>query len=94
VAIATSPATMAYMTTETGVVTMIILVLVAEYLLTRRAAGFAKPEGRVRRSFHTPSPRPTNKPRRRAGTLGSGVRLRWCRAFGDHDRPGPGCLPG
>src|SRR5215218_7387312 len=47
VAIATSPATMAYVTTETGVVTMIILVLVAAYLLIRRAADFdkAKPEG-------------------------------------------------
>ena len=43
-AIATSPATMAYVTTETGVVTMIIMVLVAGYLLTRRAADFAKAE--------------------------------------------------
>jgi hypothetical protein len=34
--VATSPATMAYVTTETGVATMIILVLVAAYLLTRR----------------------------------------------------------
>jgi membrane protease YdiL (CAAX protease family) len=46
VAIATSPAMMAYVTTETGVVTMIILVLVAGYLLTRRAADFAKAEPR------------------------------------------------
>jgi uncharacterized protein len=62
VAIATSPATMAYVTTETGVVTMIILVLVAAYLLTRRTADFAKAEPK--------SPRPTNEPRpaaRRAG---------------------------
>jgi len=44
VAIATSPAMMAYVTTETGVVTMIIMVLVAGYLLTRRAADFAKAE--------------------------------------------------
>ena len=44
VAIATSPATMAYVTTETGVVTMIILVLVSGYLLTRRAADFTKAE--------------------------------------------------
>jgi hypothetical protein len=42
--IATSPATMAYVTTETGVVPMIIMVLVAAYLLTRRAADFAKAE--------------------------------------------------
>ena len=35
---------MAYVTTETGVVTMIIMVLVAGYLLTRRAADFAKAE--------------------------------------------------
>ncbi|HEX5384800.1 MAG TPA: type II CAAX endopeptidase family protein [Propionibacteriaceae bacterium] len=42
--IATSPATMAYVTTETGVATMIILVLVAAYLLTRRAADFRKAE--------------------------------------------------
>jgi uncharacterized protein len=47
VAIATSPATMAYVTTETGVATMIIMVVVAGYLLTRRTADFdnAKPEG-------------------------------------------------
>ena len=43
-AIATSPAKMAYVTTETGVVTMIIMVLVAAYLLTRRAADFRKAE--------------------------------------------------
>ena len=53
VAIATSPATMAYVTTETGVVTMIIMVLVAGYLLTRRA-DFAKAEPK--------SPLPTNEP--------------------------------
>jgi hypothetical protein len=35
---------MAYVTTETGVVTMIIMVLVAAYLLTRRGADFAKAE--------------------------------------------------
>ena len=52
VAIATSPATMAYVTTETGVVTMIIMVLVAGYLLTRRAADFdrACPDAEVRRT--------------------------------------------
>jgi uncharacterized protein len=44
VGVATSPAMMAYVTTETGVVTMIIMVLVAAYLLTRRAADFAKAE--------------------------------------------------
>jgi hypothetical protein len=42
-------------TTETGVVTMIILVLVAAYLLTRRAADFAKAEPK--------SPRPTRRSR-------------------------------
>jgi uncharacterized protein len=51
VAITTSPAMMAYVTTETGVATMIIMVLVAAYLLTRRAADFAKAEPE--------SPRPT-----------------------------------
>ena len=55
VAIATSPAMMAYVTTETGVATMIIMVLVAGYLLTRRAADFAKAEPK--------SPRPTTEPR-------------------------------
>jgi membrane protease YdiL (CAAX protease family) len=47
VPIATSPETMAYVTTETGVATMIIIVLVAGHLLTRRAADFneAEPEG-------------------------------------------------
>jgi uncharacterized protein len=43
-AVVTSPAKMAYVTTETGVVTMIIMVLVAAYLLTRRAADFNKAE--------------------------------------------------
>lgn len=52
-AIATSPAMMAYVTTETGVVTMIIVVLVAGYLLTRRAADFAKAE--------PTTPRPTTR---------------------------------
>jgi uncharacterized protein len=39
-AIATSPVAMAYTTTETGVVTMVIVLAVAVYLLTRRAADF------------------------------------------------------
>jgi uncharacterized protein len=55
VVVVTSPAMMAYVTTETGVVTMIILVLVAGYLLTRRAADFAKAEPK--------SPRPTTRSR-------------------------------
>src|SRR4029453_7502530 len=42
VTVTTSPAMMAYVTTETGVGTMIIMVLVAAYLLTRRAADFAE----------------------------------------------------
>jgi uncharacterized protein len=66
-AIATSPAAMAYVTTETGVATMIIMVLVAAYLLIRRAADFdhAKPEGA----------RPaTARPARAEGTRPSGAR--------------------
>jgi uncharacterized protein len=55
VAIATSPAMMAYVTTEDGVVTMIIMVLIAGYLLTRRAADFAKAEPKT--------PRPTSRSR-------------------------------
>jgi uncharacterized protein len=55
VAIATSPAMMAYVTTETGVVTMIIMVLLAGYLLTRRAADFVKAEPK--------SPRPITSSR-------------------------------
>src|SRR4030095_163184 len=43
-AVTTSPSMMPHVTTETGVVTMIIMVLVAAYLLTRRAADFAKAE--------------------------------------------------
>jgi len=61
-AITTSPAMMAYVTTETGVMTMITMVLVAAYLLTRRAADFAKAEPK--------SPQPTTDQRttaRRAG---------------------------
>jgi hypothetical protein len=54
-AIATSPAMMAYVTTETGVVTMIIMVLVAGYLLTRRAADFHKAEPQDARPTSEPS---------------------------------------
>ena len=61
-AIATSPAMMAYVTTETGVVTMIIMVLLAGYLLTRRAADFAKAEPK--------SPRPTTDQRTAARQAG------------------------
>jgi hypothetical protein len=39
---------MAYVTTETGVATMIIMALVAAYLLTRRAGDFAKAEPKTR----------------------------------------------
>ncbi len=64
VAIVTSPATMAYVTTETGVATMIVMVLVAGYLLIRRAADFdkAKPEGT----------RPAGEPRTMAHRAHSG----------------------
>jgi membrane protease YdiL (CAAX protease family) len=53
--IATSPAARAYVTTETGVATMIIMVLVAAYLLTRRAADFDKAEPKT--------PQPTTRSR-------------------------------
>jgi membrane protease YdiL (CAAX protease family) len=41
-AIATSPATMAYVTTETGAATLVIVALVAGYLLVRRAGDFER----------------------------------------------------
>jgi uncharacterized membrane protein YjjP (DUF1212 family) len=62
IAITTSPAMMAYVTTEAAVATMIIMVLVAGYLLTRRAADFAKAE--------PTSPRPTATPRAAARPAG------------------------
>jgi uncharacterized protein len=40
IAVATSPAAMAYTTTETGVVTLLIVLVTAVFLLTRRAADF------------------------------------------------------
>ena len=40
VAIATSPATMAYVTTETGAVTMVVMALIAGFLLVARGADF------------------------------------------------------
>ena len=51
-AIATSPVTMAYVTTETGLATMGIMVVVAGYLLTRRATDFGRacPDVQVRRT--------------------------------------------
>jgi hypothetical protein len=50
-AVATSPAAMAYTTTETGVVTLLIVLAVAVYLLTARAADFAVP-GAASRAGH------------------------------------------
>jgi membrane protease YdiL (CAAX protease family) len=43
VVIGTSPAAMAYTTTETGVVTLLIVLVTAVYLLTQRAADFRIP---------------------------------------------------
>ena len=54
VAIVTSAATMAYVTTETGVVTMVIMVLVAAFLLTRKAADFDKARPRDQRRTTEP----------------------------------------
>jgi CAAX protease family protein len=42
-AVTTSPVAMAYTTTETGVVTLLIVLVTALYLLTRRAADFRVP---------------------------------------------------
>jgi uncharacterized protein len=51
-AIVTSPAAMAYVTTETGVVTMVLVILLAGFLLIRRAADFdhLRPTGAPRAS--------------------------------------------
>ena len=49
VAIVSSAATMAYVTTETGVVTMVITVLVAAFLLLRKGADFDKARPRAQR---------------------------------------------
>ena len=54
VAIVTSAATMAYVTTETGVVTMAIMVLVAAFLLVRRGADFDKARPRAQRPMMEP----------------------------------------
>ena len=55
VAIVGSAATMAYVTTETGVVTMLIMVLVAAFLLVRKGADFDKAQPRPQH----PTIRPT-----------------------------------
>jgi hypothetical protein len=49
VAIVTSAAAMAYVTTETGIVTMVITVLVAAFLLVRKGADFDKARPRAER---------------------------------------------
>jgi uncharacterized protein len=54
VAIVTSAATMAYVTTETGVVTMAIMVLVAAFLLVRNGADFDKARPRSQRLMMEP----------------------------------------
>ena len=53
-AIVTSAATMAYVTTETGVATMVIMVLVAAFLLVRKAADFDKARPRAERPTMEP----------------------------------------
>jgi membrane protease YdiL (CAAX protease family) len=55
VAIVSSAATMAYVTTETGIVTMLIIALVAGYLLVRKGADFDK----ARPEVQHPTMRPT-----------------------------------
>lgn len=42
-AVATSPAALAYFTTETGVFILVTMIAFAGWLLTRRAADFSKP---------------------------------------------------
>ena len=59
VAIVTSAATMAYVTTETGVATMVIMALVAALLLVRKGADFDKARPTAQR--------PTVEPRVEAG---------------------------
>jgi CAAX protease family protein len=59
VAVVTSAAAMAYVTTETGIVTMVITVLVAAFLLVRKGADFDKARPRAER--------PTMEPRVEAG---------------------------
>ena len=56
VAIVSSAATMAYVTTETGIVTMLIMVLVAGFLLVRKGADFEK--ARPTAQSPTMEPRP------------------------------------
>ena len=55
VAIVSSAATMAYVTTETGIVTMLIMVLVAGFLLVAKGADFDKARPRAQH----PTTRPT-----------------------------------
>ena len=59
VAIVSSAATLAYVTTETGVATMVITVLVAAFLLARKGADFDKARPTAQR--------PTTEPRLEAG---------------------------
>ena len=54
VAIVTSATTMAYVTTETGVATMVIMVLVAAFLLVRRGADLDKARPRAQRPTMDP----------------------------------------
>ena len=59
VAIVTSATAIAYVTTETGIVTMVITVLVAAFLLVRKGSDFDKARPRAER--------PTMEPRVEAG---------------------------
>ena len=55
VAFVSSAATMAYVTTETGIVTMLIMVLVAGFLLVRKAADFDKARPRAQHPTTLPT---------------------------------------
>ena len=57
-AVATSPVTMAYVTTETGAATMLIVTAVAGYLLLRRAADFERARPPRHPGSNDPGPGP------------------------------------
>jgi membrane protease YdiL (CAAX protease family) len=69
---ATSPAALAYTTTETGYVTALLMVLLAGYLLTRRAAVFRTGAQESRALFGHP-PRRAHDEGRRSGASGGEI---------------------
>jgi hypothetical protein len=58
IVVATSPAALAYATTETGLVTVCLMIILSGYLLLRRRAVLRRPPAKRARLWPSTSPAP------------------------------------